>query len=110
MFVINDFAADGEDISWLFDVNFEKLKIIDKNVIEYYTSGTRSHDMALRLKYAEIESDKISVLSNGINNDIEYVLNNLKDNEKLYILPTYTSMLKVRQALKEKFKMKDFWE
>ena len=110
MFVINDFAADGEDISWLFDVNFEKLKSIDKNVIEYYTSGTRSHDMALRLKYAEIESDKISVLSNGINNDIEYVLNNLKDNEKLYILPTYTSMLKVRQALKEKFKMKDFWE
>lgn len=110
MFIINDFAADGEDISWLFDVNFEKLKVIDENIIKYYTSGTRSYDMALRLKYSGIVADKISVQCDGIDNDITFVLNDMQDNEKLYILPTYTSMLKVRQALSEKFEMKDFWE
>lgn len=54
---INDNAGDGKDISWLWDVDFEKLK--EANVSRYILCGMRVDDLALRLKYGGVEEDRI---------------------------------------------------
>jgi len=58
VFYLNDFAADGRDISWIYDVDFEKLKNIETAIC----SGKRAYDAALRLKYAGISESKIIIL------------------------------------------------
>ena len=50
-FIINDNAADGRDISWLWDVDFEKLLKINEKISIFYVSGIRAEDMAIRLKW-----------------------------------------------------------
>ncbi|HOM02854.1 MAG TPA: MurT ligase domain-containing protein [Acetivibrio sp.] len=108
-FVINDRLADGTDISWLWDVDFEQLQQMQGNVSCFYTSGIRAEDMAVRLKYAGIHSDKIQ-----IEKDYETLLNKaldaISEGQNLYILPTYTSMLEVRSLLEKKFGLKEFWK
>ncbi|NLC67264.1 MAG: DUF1727 domain-containing protein [Clostridiaceae bacterium] len=108
-FLINDNAADGRDISWLWDVNIEKLgKIYDK-IITAYVSGTRGPDMAVRLKYADFDTKKIKHVED-YNRIINEALETTPGNGTFYILPTYTAMLDIRYILKNKFKLKEFWE
>ncbi len=58
-FILNDNYADGRDVSWIWDVNFEHLNNVDLN--EIYVSGLRSYDMAVRLKTAGLDSSKFSI-------------------------------------------------
>ncbi|MDD3436459.1 MAG: Mur ligase family protein [Candidatus Gastranaerophilales bacterium] len=94
LIIINDNYADGRDVSWLWDADFEFLKDI-KNKIT--VSGDRAKDMAVRLKYAGIEPSKISIIPQ-IDDAIEYLLNSLDINEKITILPTYTALLKMQRG------------
>ena len=55
---INDNYADGRDVSWLWDAEFELLNDVSKSIV---VSGTRAEDMALRLKYAGVEVNKINI-------------------------------------------------
>ncbi|MBR1424846.1 DUF1727 domain-containing protein [bacterium] len=87
---INDNYADGRDISWLWDSDFEQLKNAQKLVI---TSGIRAKDMALRLKYAGIPQDKI-IVEEDIKKAIELVSFSNSE-EKITILPSYTALLKI---------------
>ncbi len=84
---INDNYADGRDISWLWDSDFEQLKEAKKLVI---TSGTRANDMALRLKYAGIPQEKIVIESN-----IKKAIDKATMQGKTTILPSYTALLKI---------------
>ena len=59
LIAINDNFADGRDVSWLWDAEFELLKDTEKTIV---TSGIRANDMALRLKYAGVPSEKIKVV------------------------------------------------
>lgn len=97
LIIINDDYADGKDVSWLWDANFELLSNHHKEIV---TSGIRAADMATRLKYAGINKDKIKIIDN-IKKAVGYSLNNLQQNEKLYILPTYTALLKLQNILKK---------
>ena len=92
---INDNYADGRDISWLWDSDFEQLKDAQKLVI---TTGIRANDMATRLKYAGIPQDKIIVEPN-----IKKAIDIASSNGKTTILPSYTALLKItrEQALKK---------
>lgn len=108
-FVINDNAADGRDISWLWDVDFEKLQKISHKEPEFYVSGIRAEDMAVRLKYAGIDIDKITNIKD-YDELVNKGLSNTKPGKCLYILPTYTAMLEFRKLLKERYKLHDFWE
>lgn len=108
-FAINDRIADGTDISWLWDVDFEKLTHVQDKVACFYTSGTRGEDMAVRLKYAGISSDRI-MIEKDYNALIDRVLSCMEENQVFYILPTYTAMLDIRKILKNKFKLKEFWK
>jgi len=99
LLVLNDRIADGEDVSWIADIDFHHLNYQKANLT---ISGTRAYELALRLKY---ESDKITNdnLSQTIESDLRRAVGNAlektKPGETLFILPTYTAMLEVRKIL-----------
>lgn len=86
---INDNYADGRDVSWLWDAEFELLNNHQKTII---CSGVRASDMAVRLKYAGVNTKFIAV-NESIKESIEKMIKNINPEEKLYILPTYTVLL-----------------
>ncbi len=113
-FAINDNYADGVDISWLWDVNFERLEAMGDRLRAAYVCGMRGPDMAVRLKYAGLESftEPLSDIEGeaSIEDTMERAIAGLREGEDLVILPTYTSMLRVRRYLQGKAKMKEFWK
>ena len=89
LIIINDNYADGRDVSWLWDAEFELLAGCRKEII---VSGIRAEDMALRLKYAGI--DKIKIVKD-INKAVEYIGKSADNN--ITILPTYTALLRINK-------------
>ncbi|MBI2589192.1 DUF1727 domain-containing protein [Candidatus Saccharibacteria bacterium] len=91
--VINDDYADGRDVSWLWDIDFEALSGVPKPIL---TSGVRAYDMALRLKYDQIAPQKVTP-------DIKQMLDVLEaqttEGQTAIIYATYTAMLAVRRVL-----------
>lgn len=87
LIIINDDYADGRDVSWLWDTDFELLAGSTKTII---TSGKRAYDMAVRLKYAGI--DNVKVITN-IDEAVKYVSTQKGDKSNITILPTYTALL-----------------
>lgn len=95
LLVLNDRIPDGRDVSWIWDVDFEKLADYPDFLV---FSGDRTYDIALRLKYA-IESQKSKICEN-LREAIEVGLESVKRGETLYVLPTYSAMLEVRKILR----------
>lgn len=99
LLILNDNIADGRDVSWIWDVDFEKLKE-DESVKKIYCSGKRGEDLIVRLKYAEISLDKILLVKS-----LRKAINlSLSSSYKAYILPTYTALFKCRKLLLSKAK------
>jgi len=96
-FAINDNAADGRDISWLWDVNFEVLNSGRKDLVSFICSGSRGEEIALRLKYAGIPIDKI-VVNKEMGQGIRKVLASRSD--MVYLFSTYTALWPVHKILK----------
>ncbi|MCY0877796.1 MAG: MurT ligase domain-containing protein [Firmicutes bacterium] len=93
---INDHYADGRDVSWLWDVDFERW-LPRLSAQHWYVTGTRAYDMAVRLKYAGLSLAHITVETH-----LEAMLERLKRQERfetLYVLPTYTALLAIRRQL-----------
>lgn len=91
--VLNDQIADGRDISWIWDADFEQLAQSQRVII---CSGSRAVELGLRFKYAGFDPECISVqlrLDEALAASLE------SDGERLVILPTYTAMLEVRELL-----------
>lgn len=103
-FILNDNYADGRDVSWIWDVNFEHLNNVDLN--EIYVSGLRSYDMAVRLKTAGLDSSKFSITE-----EYDALTERIKEsnNKKVYILATYTAMINYRKHLHSKGYIKNLW-
>ncbi|MCL4367773.1 MAG: MurT ligase domain-containing protein, partial [Actinobacteria bacterium] len=104
--IINDNIADGTDISWLWDVDFELLRGKVKSVI---VSGTRAEDMQLRLKYALVDMERVS-LEKDLHQALNAGLRNVSAGSTLYVLPTYTAMLEIRQVIESMGYVGKFWE
>lgn len=88
LFAINDKIADGTDVSWLWDAALEDIRGYQGMIV---CSGSRAHDMALRLKYAGIKNMHVEP-------DLHMALNYVSthsNSKNLYILPTYTAMLDI---------------
>ena len=94
LIIINDNYADGRDVSWLWDTEFELLKEVKNEIV---VSGIRANDMALRLKYAGVPLEKIKIV-NDLKEAVDYVAN-IADNN-ITILPTYTALLKLNKMKK----------
>lgn len=108
-FLINDNLADGTDISWLWDVDFELLSQSTTNISKFYTSGTRGEDMSVRLKYAGIYKDKIDLVKN-YKDLLDKSIAETPPGSTLFILPTYTALLDIRKLLSKRFGLKEFWK
>jgi len=103
---LNDNFADGTDISWIWDADLESLSKDFKFIV---SSGIRAADMTLRLKYTDLDAKKIETINN-IPEAFEKALSLMGNNETLYVMPTYTAMFELRNYLKNKGVVLDFWE
>lgn len=103
---LNDNFADGTDISWIWDADLEVLPRDFRSII---TAGIRAQDMALRLKYADLDMKKIATVEEVIP-ALNKALEKLESGETLYILPTYTAMLEIRNYLTKEGAAAGFWE
>jgi UDP-N-acetylmuramyl tripeptide synthase len=106
--VLNDNTADGRDISWIWDADFETLAA---RVRQVTCSGSRAAELALRLKYAGVAPRRIAVET-----DLEAALERaVKDRPDagppgpLYALPTYTGMLSLRELLVSRGLVESAW-
>jgi hypothetical protein len=94
LIAINDLAADGRDISWLWDVDFEILAREEKKIQQLVCSGLRAEDMALRLKYAGFQEEKLSI-EHSLLEAVELLANYPSTGEEaVFILPTYTVLFR----------------
>lgn len=90
---INDKAQDGEDISWLWDVDFDRLA--DERIRSITVCGIRCHDMRLRLKYVNISSSLETDIEKAIRDRIENGVGNL------YVLVNFTALVNTRNTIKK---------
>ncbi|MCW2277037.1 Mur ligase family protein [Heliophilum fasciatum] len=107
--IINDNAADGRDISWLWDADFEALIPALPLIKQVQTAGLRGEDMALRLQYAGIPAEQLTYQSD-IAQAIAGAIKDTQPGETLYILPTYTALLAVKTALTKLGYSPNYWE
>ena len=97
LILINDLLADGTDVSWLWDVDFETMQ---GKAAHLTVSGIRAEDMALRLKYAQAQApDGIVAVEPEIGRALTIALASTPPGETLYVLPTYTAMLSIKDEL-----------
>jgi lipid II isoglutaminyl synthase (glutamine-hydrolysing) len=101
---LNDRIADGRDVSWIWDADFELLADGVRRVV---CSGTRAPEMALRLKYAGWAEDRIEVLD-GIANSLDAAIAEAPG--RVFALPTYTALLELRTLLSDRGLAAEFWE
>ncbi|WP_442938541.1 MurT ligase domain-containing protein [Nostoc sp.] len=98
LLVLNDRTPDGTDVSWIWDVDTEKLVERGGTLV---VSGDRVYDMALRLRYSQKspESSINLIVEEDLRQAIATALEHTPENETLHILPTYSAMLEVREVL-----------
>jgi lipid II isoglutaminyl synthase (glutamine-hydrolysing) len=98
LLVLNDRTPDGTDVSWIWDVDTEKLVERGGTLV---VSGDRVYDMALRLRYSQKspESNLNLIVEQDLRQAIATALEHTPENETLHILPTYSAMLEVREVL-----------
>jgi len=95
-FALNDNAADGRDISWIWDADLEMLAEDDNHIGKVVCSGIRNGDMAVRFKYGGIDSSIINIesdLETGIKAALDHAL------PVVYVLSTYTALFDCRKIL-----------
>ena len=105
-FLLNDRFADGTDISWIWDVDFEALAAQQARFTRILVSGVRADDMALRLKYAGFVSDRIEVIRT-----YEELLDAVgADETPAFLMPSYTAMFELRGEIGKHTDVKAFYE
>ncbi len=98
LMVLNDQTPDGTDVSWIWDVDTEKLVALGGTLV---VSGDRVYDMALRLRYSQMEGDQATklIVKEDLQEAIATALEHTAADETLHIVPTYSAMLEVRELL-----------
>ena len=107
LIAINDQAADGRDVSWLWDVDFEMLA---EGSAPISTTGIRGTDMANRLKYAGLPGTRVLNLPADLAAGLDKFVDSLPDKASGYVLLTYTALLDLRQTLADRGAVAHFWE
>jgi lipid II isoglutaminyl synthase (glutamine-hydrolysing) len=103
--LLNDRTADGHDISWVWDADFE---VLSGHLRHVTCTGTRAAEMALRFKYAGVPVDRLSVtpsLSGALDQAVAAT-----GSGTLFVLPTYTALLELQGVLAGRGYAQRFWE
>jgi lipid II isoglutaminyl synthase (glutamine-hydrolysing) len=101
---LNDRIADGRDVSWVWDADFELLA---DGVRRVTCAGTRAAEMAVRLKYAGWPEDAIAI-EEGIEASLDRAVR--EADRRLFALPTYTALLELRNLLADRGLAPEYWE
>ena len=101
--VLNDNVADGRDVSWVWDADFELLA---GRVRRVTCAGTRAGELAVRLKYAGVAPERLVVVP-----ELERALDEARAAapDTLYALPTYTALLALRELLARRGAAAEYW-
>ncbi len=103
---LNDGIADGRDVSWIWDVDFEPfLQGLERLIV----SGDRAAELALRFKYAGFDADAIEVVP-SVADALDRGLALTPSRGELVVLPTYTAMLALRHVIAERGFVRPYWE
>jgi len=103
--ILNDRTADGRDVSWIWDADFELLAPVARRVT---CAGTRAAELALRLKYAGVDEDKLHV-ERELPVALDAALAGAVS-AQVFALPTYTALLELRAELGRRGHVQSFWE
>jgi UDP-N-acetylmuramyl tripeptide synthase len=103
---LNDAIADGQDVSWIWDVDFEPLLPHARHVV---ATGERAAELGLRLLYGGLPSDRLEVIP-GLESALDRGLALTEAGDTLVVLPTYTAMLALRGALTTRGVVDAYWE
>ena len=102
--ILNDNTADGRDVSWVWDADFELLA---GRVRRVTCAGTRAAELAVRLKYAGVPVDRLHVVT-ALPEALDEALSTAAGT-RLFALPTYTALLELRGELSERGHTTEFW-
>ena len=103
---LNDAIADGRDVSWIWDVDFEPLLEHAGLVI---ASGDRAAELGLRLTYGGLPQDRLAVVP-SLEAALDRGLELTQAGTELVVLPTYTAMLALRKTLEDRGAVRPYWE
>jgi lipid II isoglutaminyl synthase (glutamine-hydrolysing) len=101
---LNDRIADGRDVSWVWDADFE---LLDGSVRSVVCAGTRASEMAVRLKYAGWPTEVIEV-EERIATSLDRAID--RSEGRLFALPTYTALLELRNLLADRGLAPEYWQ
>jgi UDP-N-acetylmuramyl tripeptide synthase len=103
---LNDEIADGRDVSWIWDVDFEPLA---EGLEHLIATGERAHELALRFKYGGVPSERIEVRSD-LGDALDRGLALTPPGGELALLPTNTAMLALRKVVADRGLVRPYWE
>ena len=103
---LNDAIADGRDVSWIWDVDFEPLA---DGLERLVASGTRAAELALRFTYGGLGEDAVEVVPD-LRAALDRGLALTPAGGELVVLPTYTAMLALRKVVAERGHVRPYWE
>lgn len=101
---LNDRIADGRDVSWVWDADFE---VIAESVRRITCAGTRAPEIANRLKYAGVDPSRLTIVE-SIGRSLDSGL--AESGDRLFALPTYTALIELRRLLSARGLAEDYWE
>ena len=100
---LNDGLADGEDVSWIWDVDFERLR---EGALAVQPAGVRAADLAVRLKYAGVAA---AAPVTDLGSALDALIERVPEGGEAHILCTYTAMLDLRATLVRRGWLKAYW-
>ncbi len=103
---LNDAIADGQDVSWIWDVDFEPLLPHTQRVV---ATGERAAELGLRLLYGGLPKDRLEVVP-ALEEALDLGLEQTEPGGELVVLPTYTAMLALRALLTERGLVPAYWD
>ena len=106
LIALNDEVADGRDVSWIWDVDFEPLI---GTLQELVASGARAQELALRFKYGGLDPARITLLPD-LSEALSYAVEGTPAGGELVVLPTYTAMLALREIASDQGLVRPYWE
>jgi len=95
-FILNNKIPDGHDVSWIWDVDFNKVFLAAKKI---FVSGDRVYDMAIRLKYEYSPLKKNIIPIKDLKKTLQEILKETREKERVFVFPNYSAMLEIRELL-----------
>jgi len=99
-------VVDGEDFAWLWDVDIEEIAA---DILDAVCSGNKPEELAMRLKYAEVPTDRITLIQDR-EAALDAAMKQVEPGGTLYIMSSYTPTQELRRIMQKRGWVKHFWE